>query len=241
MKFKDGKVIQKGKEYEKTHLILLIGMVSILLLIISSVTLLRIEPKIMAEAKTPIMLQQLEFNQPKLNECEQDILSMTYFGLGLSDKKLEDSTSFYRIYFYQLVSYFSKQDIVFDDIKMQEVKSIIEKMNTLITLEQGQEPSKMSIDGRGIVMILAEELYELCGLNLVHSMNGDINQILDENGTLIYSVDSLQMEERVHIKALVITLSVTGILFVICFIVAKSNGLFVRDVKIHGVEKKGFA
>lgn len=179
-------------------------------------------------------------NEMGLNQSESRILRTIYQVLGLSEKQLEEGKSSGAIYFQYLKKQLNSNLINIEAAAGEKIFHLINELNGIIQLEKTKDPEQMSIDGKEFATYIENQIYRLCGLSLISSMEGEIVSIADENGKILYTMDRAPLG-YFNLYALFITLIIITALMSFCVIIARKNQLYIKDVKYDGFKEKGFA
>lgn len=182
----------------------------------------------------------VKINDTGLNQSESRILLTIYQVFGLSEKKLEEGKSAGAIYFQYLKNQLNSSQINIDAEAGDKIFNLISELNGIMRLEKTKDPEQMSIDGKEFATYIENQIYRLCGLSLISSMEGEIVSIADKNGKIIYSMDRTP-QGYFNLYALLITLFILTALMSFCVIIARKNQLYIKDVKYDGFKEKGFA
>lgn len=165
-----------------------------------------------------------------INESERIVLNM-----------LNSISSDNVIYVQYLNEYLSNSKVDLAREDAYEAIDKIEDMIAIMNLEKKSNIEEMSLDGRGVFILLSEQIYKICGLKLVHNIQGDIVKISDAADNFLYVNDNTNNEVSFHPYVLVIILLVLAVLLGICIIITRKNQLYVKDGGYDGFIEKGFA
>ncbi len=166
-----------------------------------------------------------------INESERIVLNM------LNSISLDKD-----IYVKYLNEYLSNSEVDLGREDAYEAIDKIEDMIAIMNLEKKSNIEEMSLDGRGVSILLSEQIYKICGLKLVHNIQGDIITISDTTAdTFLYVNDNTNNEVSFHLYVLVIILLVLAILLGLCIFITRKNQLYVKDGGYDGFIEKGFA
>ena len=180
------------------------------------------------------------YNDSELNENEKIVLDLLT-GINLGNRPLIEKNPDYKLYVEYLKAKFSTSEI---DLSVSEADQIIDKiidMNKIMNLEHEGSINNMSLDGRELSIKLSEQIYGLCGLDLIYDVQGNINLISEQSGDIIYINENYNRQKGFQINALMITLLIMIILFGICVIIAKKNQLLKKGGIYDGFNEEGFA
>lgn len=169
------------------------------------------------------------YEDEELSESERTILNLLSSGEKTLKNNQKKESYIQRTYVKYLKDYFCRPEIDLSKTCTSEVEKIIVHMFAVMNVEKETDLNKMSLDGRGVVLQLFEQLYKLCGLKLVHNLRGNIIQISDISGNFIYSYRPVN-PVRIHLKELIILLTAMTGLFSLVVIIARKNQLFMKEV-----------
>jgi len=180
-------------------------------------------------------------NDTELNTSEREILTMLSSVIKLP-YQVNQGNMINSIYNTTLLEHLRSSDVYLTSTQAQHVKDKITDLQGIISFEENSDFSKMSLDGRKVIIYISEQIYELCGLKLVLNMEGVIEQISDLSGNIIYTnVAASAGQESFQVNALVITLLFISTLFGISIIIAKKNQLFIKEVACDEFDEERFA
>lgn len=193
------------------------------------------------ESRPTLSTNIISFEEKGLNNSEKAVLSMLYNGMELPEHQQNQETNTYSVYYKGLKDYLNSAGVDLSITKSEEVKEKIKEIIEIENLEKNTDFSKLSIDSRGVVLVIMEQIYKLCGLKLVVNMEGVIEVISDQNGNLIYQVNRLLPKAEIQVYALIITLLTIILLMGIYIIIVKKNQLFKKEVMHDGFDEERFA
>lgn len=189
----------------------------------------------------PTLLTNINFTGNKeLNPSEGKILSMLYsscrgYELSNSESKM------YLLYKETLRKHLCNTGVNLSTSTATEVEEKIINLQEIWSSEKYRDITHMSVDGSKIAKYLSKQIYELCGLKLEYSIEGNITEITDQSGGLLYTYNQPDRQENIQFDALVITLVVIVTLLCFCIMIAKRNQLFVKGVEYDGFDEERFA
>jgi hypothetical protein len=216
--------------------------ISILFTIVCIITIARGSLITNDDISTSTRASNVEFSKNnELNESEKVVLVMLANGVKFFEEQQSIKDNKLSIYVRYLKEYLSSSGVNLSTVEAKEIINKIISMNAVYFLERETDLKKMSLDGRGMLINISEHIYELCGLRLIHNMQGDIVQISDTTGKYIYVNDNPMEQDSFHMKILIIILSTLAILLSICIIIAKKSQLFMKDGIYDGFKEKEFA
>lgn len=181
------------------------------------------------------------FNEEGLSEPEKAVLSKLYTEIVFSDWQQDHTVNTYLIYLMNLKNYFMKEGIDLAQEQSDLVISKIENIQQIFSLEGKSDIGNMSMDGRGIAIDLFEQIYKICGLKIDANMTGEIEEIQDQTGNVIYQRQTTNISEEFQVYALISTLTIIISLLILSVIIVKKNQIFRRDVVYDGFDEERFA
>jgi hypothetical protein len=238
MKIKD----RKENNFLENRTLLPILTTCILILIVSfvSVTKVVISQKQVEINIPPMLNSDFESGNSELNTSERKILSMLH-DINPTLHLSEQIETMYTIYYATLRDYFSNMEVDINTYLANKVENKIADLQELMSIENVDDITRMSLDGRNIAITITEQIYKLCGLKIEYSLEGHIGTISNIEGKTIYTYTSPSSQEYLHIEAFLITISIIVTLFCLCLLFAKKNNLFIKDVIYDGFDEERFA
>jgi hypothetical protein len=176
----------------------------------------------------------------EINTSEQAVLTMLSSVLSLSEQTEQMNYS-NSLYYKTLQQFLSSEGVDLTTIQARNLKEKMIAMQEIINYEGQTNFTKMSLDGRSVFTYISQEIYEICGLDLVLDSEGMIEKITDQSGNILYIKAVTVSVEDFQIEALAITVSCIILLFSICYIISKKNQLFNKEVKYDGFDEERFA
>lgn len=156
-----------------------------------------------------------------LNESEKIIINMLKNEMKLQNTETDIINSDQSIYVKYFEKHLSSPEIQLRKEKADEVVDLLKSMNRIMNLEKENDLKKMSIDGRGIAINIYEQIYELCGVEIIYSMEGDIVQITDCSENLLYCIDKPIVYGSFNYYAFAMVFLIWIILISLCIILSK--------------------
>jgi len=179
-------------------------------------------------------------DETNLNASEREVLTMISSVIKLPDQ-IDQGNNIYYIYYPTLLKYLSNSEVYLTSNQAQQVRDKIISMHEIMSYEGETDFAKMSLDGRKVFIYLSEQIYELCGLKTVSTMEGDIEKISDVSGNIVYAKKTPVSQVGLQVNALIIIVATMVTLLIICIIIAKKNQLFIKEVIYDGFDKERFA
>lgn len=130
------------------------------------------------------------------------------------------------LYIEYLIIYFSNTEKNLNNDTITKIEVKLQELTNLMNLENVNDVKEMSLDAKEIAINIIEQIYNLCGLNLEHNLKGDIQQISDINGNILYANKNMTDEETLNYAIIIIILLIWSFLFTICIRIAKENQLY---------------
>jgi hypothetical protein len=189
----------------------------------------------------PLKSQIELFDETGINESEKLVLSTLYTEIVFSNWQHDQTLNTYYIYFINLKKYFLTDGVDLSKDQCKQVISKIKDMQTIFYLENESNLSKMSVDGRGIAIDLFEQIFDICGLKIYTNMEGEIEEIQDQIGNVMYQNKTSVIPDGFQVYAFISILIIMISLLIISIIIVKKNQLFRRDVSLDEFDEKRFA
>jgi hypothetical protein len=227
----------------KTGRMALFMTISVLILIVSVMGVAKLSLKISEAGREQGAAQAFTMeDKTGLNVLEADILLKMADAMELSrvTETGAGGTKYYAPYFEYLMQYYRNNDLKFNKEAVTRINGLINDMNELIHLEESSQISEMSLDGREVYIYILEQVYELSGLEVIINSDGDIEQVSDQTGSVIYQ-DKPEQQTIFQVNSLIIIVSAIVVMISICCAIARRNQLFEKDVEYHGVKEKRVA
>lgn len=209
------------------------------ILLISTICVMTAISCIVVIAKASVLTEKINipvqtnsyglFETDEFNTSERAVLTLLHNGIEETHIQNVQEDTIPTTYFKYLEEYLGSSGVDLSASKVTEVEAQIQNLNEIMNLEKESDFKKMSLDGRGMAIFLSQQIYELCGLTLTYSILGDIEQITETSGQVIYQKENPIRQAGLHINALVITLIVMVILLILCIMLAKKNQLFAKE------------
>ena len=171
---------------------------------------------------------------------EKEIVELLTDGVTVANNPHKKDMNTYFIFNSCLINYLLTSEAELGSERYEEIKAKINQLINIIKLEGQTDFRAMSIDGKAVAIDIAKEIYKTCGLKLSITMKGEIREISDQSGNVIYENQGLLLQTEVRVVALIITLSGIVVLFGIIIIVAKRNNSR-EEVVYDGFDKKRYA
>jgi len=181
------------------------------------------------------------FTDAQLNHFEQKVLNVLA-GCRLWDNGTKAGyTRGLSTYQNILMEYFCRTDV---NITSSEGKEAIRKINELrvvLNMEKN-DISSMPLDTREFAIRILKEVYEIFGLKLSLSLQGDIIQVVDDKGYCLYKKESdFKVFPGFRLDVFIIILLIILFFLFLCLFIAKKYHVFVKDVVFDGFNKEGYA
>ncbi|MDF2537580.1 MAG: hypothetical protein K0S76_601 [Herbinix sp.] len=176
-----------------------------------------------------------------LNSSEIRILTMLADWIEFPDQPTEQAEYLYITYFTYIKNHYSNPNVELNTNSAIDIEKLIRNRNQTIYLEKESDIHKMSIDGREITIYLLKKIYELSGLELIMNDEGNINQIAEVSGRVLFQNKNPLETSGFRLEAFIITLILLLVLFSVCIVIAKKKQLYVKGGKYDGFDEKKFA
>jgi hypothetical protein len=186
-------------------------------------------------ATSSIMIQSDLIKNKELNEPEQAIITLLH---DIKDHitqqhRISEVPNFYSIV---LEEYLSHSGVNLSASNAAEVIHKLQKLEHVMEVEKKFNYKEMTLDGRARALQLSQEIYELCGLSVTYNIRGDMEQITNLSGAILYKRERIPQQSSLHMEALFITLGFILLFLILCIIYAKKSHLFVKDAFIEEYE-----
>lgn len=123
---------------------------------------------------------------------------------------------------------------------LQRVNNSMIDMQKIIDQEKTNKFINMSLEGRKRIIHIIKEIFKIYGYHIVVNLNGDIENISDYSGVLVYSKSQFGISGTQY-KVFVLILLLVFLALIICILIANKNQLFKKDVRYDGINKKRYA
>ncbi|MDF2885276.1 MAG: Oligosaccharide biosynthesis protein Alg14-like protein [Clostridiaceae bacterium] len=174
------------------------------------------------EIRTSTIVTNKELlDNEKLNESEKIIINMLKNEMKLQNTEPDMINSDQSIYVKYFEKHLSSPKMHLSKEKADEIVDLIKSMNRIMNLEKENDLKQMSIDGRGIAINIYEQIYQLCGLKIIYSMEGDIVQITDCSENLLYCIDNPIVYGSFNYYAFAMVFLIWFFLISLCIIITK--------------------
>ena len=180
-------------------------------------------------------------NDKELNESEQLVLNALVNYRLPAGKEKENSKNEFDTYQNILKSYFSRTGVDMNRTASGEALKKIIQLAAIINMEQKEDFHSMSLDGRELAVRVSKEIYDICGLKLTCSLQGDIIRVEDYQGNSLYYELSSTGTHEFKVNVFVITISVILFFLFLCVYISSKNQFFMKDVTCDGLNKEGYA
>ena len=174
------------------------------------------------------------------NRSKQEILSLLSSYSRLSEYN-DKVNSIDLILYKTMHEYLSSSEVYLTSKQALQIESSLIDLQEIMNSEGETEFAKMSLKGKNVVIFLTKQIYELCNLKLELNVEGNIEKITDYSNNIIYSNNAQSSQLGTQVNILIITLASLAILLSICFIIAKKNQLFIKEVEFDGLNEERFA
>lgn len=213
----------------------------IFLVIIGTAGITRVNLKVNS-LRTPAKPSSISSNEDfKLYITESILLSALVENKQVFGSPLEEDNGTFSIFISQLIHYVGTKGsgVTISGSELLEEKII--ELISIMNIEKESDFTKMSLDGRAVAIDIATQIYELCGLRLITSMEGRIEKILDDTGNVLFTNINSKPSYNFQPTVLVITFAVILTLFGINLMIGKKNNLYQKDVRYDEFDEKRFA
>ena len=218
-------------------------LISIGMLIITiSILILTGSLKTKDEIGVPIITNTGTVSQEdNINTTEKTILTILENSLNQAGSQKNMAGNEYATYINQLDHYFKNPNVNLERTKLTEVTNKVSQLIALMKLEQESDFTKMSFDGRELALRLSSEIYTICGLKLSFGSLGNIMEVDDLSGKVIYENDKTAQQPKFQWNALLLSVGFIFFLLLVNIMIAKKHQLFVKDGTCNGFNEEGYA
>lgn len=195
-----------------------------------------------AKLAVPAVSENAQLSKDKeLNEAEQTILNaLANYRLPAGKANVNGKDEF-DTYQSILKTHLSRTGVDMNRTASREALKKIIQLAAIINMEQKDDFHSMSLDGRELAVRVSREIYDICGLKLICSLQGDIIRVEDYQGNSLYYEPSSTGTQKFKVNVFVITISVILFFLFLCVYIARKNQFFVKDVAYDGLNKEGYA
>jgi hypothetical protein len=144
-------------------------------------------------------------------------------------------------YFLYLQNYLNSTEVTLQEYGEERLKDLLRELITIMNLENESDIQNMSIDGREIATNLLTNIYELYGLKVMFSMDGEIQKVEDPSGIILYQNKDQIMESEFQILSLLLVVFFFSVFTCLSVLIAKKKQIFVKDVDFDGFDEKKYA
>jgi hypothetical protein len=230
------------KNFRKRKREILLPILTILItaIIIAMAGVIRVRVKA-EKVELPIESSKIAYEEAKLYLSESQILSTLMNGEEDMKRLPEIDAGTLPIYINCLKSYLDITELSMSQATYAQLKDKIVELIEIMNIEQENDFTKMSLDGRAVAVDIAGQIYKLCGLELFTDMDGNIKQVADPSGNLIYQSENMVSVYHFQITVFIITISIILLLLIVIFLIGKKNNLFQKEVSYDEFDEKRFA
>ena len=219
------------------------ALISIGMLIITvSILILTGSLKTKDEIGVPIITNTGTVSQEdNINTTEKTILTILENSLNQAGSEENMAGNEYTTYINQLDNYFKKPNVNLEKTKLTEVTDKVSQLIALMKLEQESDFTKMSFDGRELALRLSSEIYNICGLKLSFGSLGNIMEVEELSGKIIYENEKTAQQPEFQWNTLLLSVAFAFFLLLVNVLIAKKHQLFVKDGIYNGFNEEGYA
>jgi hypothetical protein len=200
--------------------------IGILLIIVCIGIIAKISSLNKADKIIEAYMNEIHIEDENLNETENAILNIlinTAFTSNFQSNILKEK------YYEYLKRYLNSGEVELGLETLSQLEDKAKDITAIMNLEKESNIKNMSLDSREIVLNITEQIYKICGLKLVHNLQGGIQKVSDMNGNYFYLGESLFKQEFFDFTIYLSVLAVMFFLFHICLCIAKKNQLFIKE------------
>lgn len=200
--------------------------IGILLIIVCIGIIAKISSLNKADKIIEAYMNEIHIEDENLNETENAILNIlinTAFTSNFQSTILKEK------YYEYLKRYLNSGEVELGLETLSQLEDRVKDITRIMNLEKESNIKNMSLDSREIVLNTTEQIYKICGLKLVHNLQGGIQKVSDRNGNYFYLGESLFKQEFFDFTIYLSVLAVMLFLFHICLCIAKKNQLFIKE------------
>jgi len=214
----------------------------IFILIISVVTIRKLEWT--KEDVIPVFVlsdERKESENSALNSYEHKILSMIAANqivvTGDQTYKNESQSLYIRL----LTQHLSENKVNLGEEQVNAVSELLLNLNNSIEINNEKDEEKLSLISRGVILSVSQQIYEQCGLILHYNIAGEIQQIREMDGNILYDSSINRVQSELKWSILIIVLLFCIILISVSIIITRHHQLFKKGGYNHGYKEKEFA
>ncbi|WMJ85791.1 hypothetical protein [Anaerocolumna sp. MB42-C2] len=194
------------------------------------------------ETGVPMMTNTGTVSQEEnINTTEKTILTVLENSFSQAGGQKNMAGNEYDTYIKQLDHYFKNPDVNLAKTKLTEVTNKVSQLIALMKLEQESDFTKMSFDGRELALRLSSEIYNICGLKLSFGTQGNIMEVEDLSGKIVYENEKTAQQPEFQWNALLLSVGFIFFLLLVNVMIAKKHQLFVKDGTYNGFNEEGYA
>lgn len=222
-------------------LMLVLITVCIVLVLVSIAACARKSVNSGSSLSVPVISKNPElYKQDGLDVYELKTLNMLLEVMDLSGEEQQTEGTQKSLHFNALKQYLEEVNGVVTPENISAAGDLAEDLKAVKLLEDKKEIRDMSLDGRSIASNIIREIFDLCGLSIDISINGEIEKIFNQNGKELYQRKQIE-QGGFHIEAFIMVMGIIIVLIFTCIIIARKNRLYIKDVRYDGFDEKRFA
>lgn len=176
-----------------------------------------------------------------MNPIENEIFSMILANEVVIPNYDRKDNKLHNIYIQVLARQLSSNQIDLGELQLENVKGLISQLNNTISNDDRNNTNNMSFISKCVISSVAQNIYEQCGLTLDYNLDGEIQQVKDTNGNIMYEISKNKVNSGVQWNLLFAVILICFILISICIIISKRNQLFKKGGFYHGFKENEFA
>ncbi|QHQ59982.1 hypothetical protein Ana3638_03620 [Anaerocolumna sedimenticola] len=179
-----------------------------MLIILMSIVILVGNLKTKDEISVPSITNKGSLIQEEKNNItEKTVLTVLENSLNQLESQKNMAGNEYATYISQLENYFKNSNVNLEESELTEVANKIAQLLALMKLEQKNDFTKMSFDGRELALRISSEIYHICGLKLSVSTQGNIMEVQDSSGKIIYETEKNAQQPEFQWNTLIISVT----------------------------------
>jgi|LSQX01.1.fsa_nt_gb hypothetical protein len=124
-------------------------------------------------------------------------------------------------YLIYLQDYLSTSEVKLSIDDETKKEDLLQELKTIANLEKENSIKHMSIDGREIAISLLKNIYDVYGINISFSLDGEIQNVNDPFGNPIYQNDEKMLKMEFQVIHLAVVLCINLILFGLSILISR--------------------
>lgn len=177
----------------------------------------------------------------EINSSEAEVLFILSKELEGSVSKSNANNYIHPDYIACLQKFLSTSRVNLSASEVHKIKELINELRFIIHLENENEFTKMTIDGREMAAQLLKEIYGICGVEIEYSMDGKIEKVIDGAGSILYQNESSLPQGEFRIDTFMIVIFTILTLLGVGIVLTKKSQILAREVIFDGFDEQKYA